>query len=84
MQNKLVELANYPEIYADGIGEVQNLGSTIRKLFYTWQKIDGVYQRVTVLSVIRPITTLGQSGALLAAAMLDTPPPVIQAIQLLS
>jgi hypothetical protein len=81
---QLMELGTYPEIYADGIGDVQNLGSTIRKLFFTWQKIDGIYQRIVVVSIIRPITTLGQSGALLTAAMMDTPPPVIQAMQLLS
>jgi hypothetical protein len=55
MRDDLLDFGGYPEIYADGVGAVDILGVNARTKMFTWQKIDGVYPRVTVLSVVRPV-----------------------------
>jgi hypothetical protein len=49
-------------------------------LFYTWQKIEGEFQRVTVLSIIQPVASLAAGSNLIAAALVEAPPQAIQSI----
>lgn len=59
MPSTLVDLGAYPEIYADGIGDLQMLaGNNTRMVLFSWRKLDGVYRKVITGMVIRPAATL--------------------------
>jgi hypothetical protein len=70
----LIDMGNCPEIYADGLAEIQNLGSTARLVYFSWQRIDGVFRQFKVLSLIRPKESLATSSALIAAVAREAPP----------
>jgi hypothetical protein len=58
MENDLIDLGNYPEIYSDGIAEVHILGVNARLYLYTWQRLNGVFRRVVTCTIIRPTATM--------------------------
>ena len=41
-----------------------------------WHRREGIFQKVPVLSIVRPVATLGESKALIAAALLEVAPPL--------
>jgi hypothetical protein len=56
MRNDLLDLGNYPEIYADGLAEVQFLGANARLVLFTWHKMDGVFRKMIAVTIIRPVS----------------------------
>jgi hypothetical protein len=63
----LVELMPITDIYADGIGEIENLGDCFRMIFFTYSRPleGGATERVVVAKVVRPKKSIlrGDSGA---------------------
>jgi hypothetical protein len=58
MSNDLIDMGGYPEIYADGLGDVEVVGSNARLVLFNWRRIDGVFRRQTCATVIRPVASL--------------------------
>lgn len=50
------------DIYADGIGAVENLGHNFRSVFFVWRRQSGVLIMVPVLCLIRPRESLTDGG----------------------
>jgi hypothetical protein len=47
------------DVYADGIGAVENLGENFRTVLFTFQRSDGgILKRVPVLCLVRPKSSL--------------------------
>ena len=46
------------DIYADGIGQVDNLGHNFRSVFFVWTRSRGVLTKIPVLCLIRPTKSL--------------------------
>lgn len=47
------------DVYADGIGSVQNLGENFRTIFFVFAHSDGgVWQRVPMFCVVRPKSSI--------------------------
>jgi hypothetical protein len=47
------------DVYADGIGAVENLGENFRTVLFTFQRSDGgILRKVPVLCVVRPKSSL--------------------------
>lgn len=63
----LVEVMPISDIYADGIGQIENLGDCFRMIFYTYSKPleGGAQERVVVAKIIRPKKSIlrGDKGA---------------------
>ena len=55
MTTELLDLGNYPEIFADGIGDVFTVGSMAHVILFKWHKLDGVFRRIIAGEVIRPV-----------------------------
>jgi hypothetical protein len=78
MRDDLVDLGDYPEIYADGLGEAQFLGANARLVLFTWHKMDGVFRRKIAATVVRPVSGArsryrddsGRQGPAAASALL--------------
>jgi len=66
--SNLFEFGSYPEIYADGIGDIQVLGGNARLVYFTWQRIDGVFRRSIVATMIRHVSSLAADFDLIASA----------------
>ena len=58
-ESELCDFGQYPEIYADGVGEIQILGVNARVMFFSWQRMEGVFRRTIVATVVRPVSSLG-------------------------
>ena len=56
--DSLIDLANFAEIYADGLGDVFEMPPNIHALYFRWRKIDGVLRRCLAGEVIRPIASV--------------------------
>jgi hypothetical protein len=69
--DELVDVGGYPEVYADGVGEVQILDSNARFLSFSWHRIDGVYRRGIVASIVRPVASLSGEAELVERAKKD-------------
>ncbi len=66
----LIDLGNYPEIYADDVAEIQLLnGGNRRVVFFSWRRINGVFQRMVVGAVIRPAVSIMTSFPMFRTAM---------------
>ena len=52
----LVEVVPINDIYADGIGSVENLGDCFRTIYFTfsWPLDGGAIERVVVAKIVRP------------------------------
>lgn len=72
MLESFIETGNYPEIYVDSVAEVQFLGNNSRVLYFTWQRIDGVFRRVVNVSIVRPTAGL-MDGLRLIEKAKETP-----------
>jgi hypothetical protein len=70
-----VELTFVPDIYADNISHVENLGTCVRTVYFTWQQIGDRWERVVVAKIIRPIASI-ESGVILR--LLSDQVPIIQ------
>lgn len=57
-------LFSIPDIYADGMGAIHNLGdSNFRTVFFTWVRApSGLYERVVVAKIVRPKSSLRAGG----------------------
>jgi hypothetical protein len=80
MSSELIEINAVPEIYSDGVGDIQVLGCNARVLFFTWQKLDGVFQRVVVASVVQPVASLGADTELIRHAKANPAPAPSRAV----
>ena len=54
MPGSLLDLGNYPEIFACGVAEVQSLGTNIRGILFDWYKFEGIWRRRIVAVITRP------------------------------
>jgi hypothetical protein len=79
MRDDLVDLGDYPEIYADGLGEAQFLGANARLVLFTWHKMDGVFRRKIAATVVRPVSGLGADTEMILAAK-DQRPPALSSL----
>jgi hypothetical protein len=52
---ELLDLGNYPEIFADGIGDVFSIGRMAHVVLFRWHKVDGVFRKIIAGEVIRPV-----------------------------
>jgi len=50
------------DIYADGIGAVDNLGHNFRSVFFVWTRQGGILRKIPVLCLIRPKESLTDGG----------------------
>ena len=51
----LVDMGGYPELYCDGIAQVEQLrGQNVRLLLFTWRKFDGIYRRTACGAIVCP------------------------------
>lgn len=66
---KLVDLGGYPEIYADGIGAIEEIGGNVRMISFTWRRIDGVFRKCIVVSIVRPARSIAEAVPLFQTAM---------------
>ena len=55
----LVDCGNHPEIYADAIGDMWIKNGLVNFIFFRWRKMDGVFRRVIVAEIHRPLASLG-------------------------
>jgi hypothetical protein len=64
--NQLLDFGNYPEIHADGLGDVLFHQDKAHFILFGWKRIDGVWRRIVVGTITRPISsvTLEQTVAL--------------------
>ncbi len=76
--SELLDFGNAPEIYGDGIAEVQIIGGNARLLMFAWRKINGCFQRVLVATLIRPASSLGDAMAIKRTALEESPQIVPQ------
>jgi hypothetical protein len=75
---ELIDLGNYQETYADGLAAVQVLGCCARLLYFTYQPtVAGIFRRVVVASIVRPVSTMGQSAEMIRAAIAAPSPAVL-------
>jgi hypothetical protein len=83
MTSDLVEINAVPEFYSDGVGDIHVLGVNARVLFFSWQKLDGVFRRVVVTSVVQPVAALGADLDLIrhATANPASPPSRVGVMQ---
>lgn len=54
----LLDTGGHPEVFADGLGDVQFVGANARLVLFAWRKMGGVYRRCVVAEMIRPLATL--------------------------
>jgi hypothetical protein len=66
--NDLIDFGDYPEIYADGLGEVQITGVNARLLFFRWRKMDGVFRRQIASAITRPVASLAADAFVIEMA----------------
>lgn len=63
----MVETMSVADIYADGIGEIENLGDCFRMIFFTYSRPleGGAIERVVVAKLVRPKKSIlrGDGGA---------------------
>ncbi len=55
----LLDLGNAPEVYCDGIAEIYVVGEVARMLMFSYKLIDGQWHKVLIMTMIRPVSTLG-------------------------
>lgn len=64
----LVEMMPISDIYADGIGEIENLGDCFRAIYFTFSRPPdgGAIERVMVAKLVRPKKSIlrGDGGAI--------------------
>lgn len=54
-ETPLLEPYVVPEVYVDGIADIQDLGSCFRTIYYTWVRLeDGRMHRAVAAKVVRP------------------------------
>ena len=63
--DSLLDLGNFPELYADGLGDVYEVDANLHMLWFRWRLIDGVMRRCLAGEVIQPIASV--TPAVLAA-----------------
>ncbi len=56
--DSLLDLGNYPEVYANGLGDVFEVAANIHMLWFRWRLIDGVMRRCLAGEVITPVASL--------------------------
>jgi hypothetical protein len=54
----VLELNQVPEIYADGIGKCTPAGPNVKLQLWSWSDVNGIVQRVSVATIIRPFDSL--------------------------
>lgn len=64
MASLLLEPCPISDIYADGIGRVENLGNCLRLVFFTWSE----GERVVVAKLIRPVSSMMSGTSLIRMA----------------
>jgi hypothetical protein len=47
---------------------VQLLGANARQVFFTWHKMDGIFRRMIVGTVVRPVSGLSSDPEMITAA----------------
>lgn len=63
---QLLDLGDYPEIHAAGIGECYLLpDGRMRSLMFDWLRMDGVWRRRIVGAVIRPVANLREDQSMM-------------------
>jgi hypothetical protein len=67
----LLEPYPVPDVYADGIDHVENLGNCFRTVYYVWAR-DG-QEKLIVAKLVRPITSIITPGGALNR-LLDAEP----------
>lgn len=82
----LIEMMPITDIYADGIGEIENLGDCFRMIYFTYsQPFDGgPMERIAVAKLVRPKKTIltkgGEIAKWIARSELRIPEPEIQVL----
>jgi hypothetical protein len=56
--NDVLDLGDAPELYSDGIAEVNVIGANARLLMFVWRRVDGVFRRVLAYTSIQPASSL--------------------------
>jgi hypothetical protein len=56
--DSLLDLGNYPEIYADGVGDMYEIAANSHFLLFRWRMMDGVLRRCLTGEIIRPTMTM--------------------------
>jgi len=58
----ILDIGGYPEIYADEVAEIQHLSCGNRRVVLcAWHRVDGVYRRMVVGAIIRPVSSFALS-----------------------
>jgi hypothetical protein len=66
---RLIEYGEYPEIYADGVGDAHAIGTNLSILLFRWRRVDGIFQRCVSAELVRPMANLFGDMLLLKAAL---------------
>lgn len=56
--DSLLDLGNYPEIFADGVADMYEVATNMHFLLFRWRMMDGVLRRCLTGEVIRPTMTV--------------------------
>lgn len=60
---RFVENVPIIDTYADGVVEVENLGSNFRTIYFVWQKSPtGLIEKVAVAKIVRPVDSIVNSS----------------------
>jgi hypothetical protein len=74
-------LGGYPDIYADGLGDVEVVGANARLFLFNWRRIGGVFRRQICATVIRPVASLASDFEMIEVAKRKPmPEPIRQAV----
>lgn len=55
---RLLDLGGYPEIHADGLGNVLFHQDSAHFVLFGWRNLDGVWRRTVVGTITRPISSV--------------------------
>jgi hypothetical protein len=73
------ELVPISDVFADGIAEIQNLGTNYRTIYFSWQRSPGgLYEKVAVMKIVRPMTSIVDKDSHFARGVTAAPRVVPQ------
>lgn len=67
---RLVEYGEYPEISADGVGDLKVIGTKLYIVLFRWRRVDGIYQRCICGEIIRSFASLREEQFMWDRAMM--------------
>ena len=71
--SRLLDIGGYPEISADGLANVLFHADKAHFVLFGWRNLDGVWRRVVVGTIMRPVSSVAPQQITALRAIYDLP-----------